>query len=214
MALVSTTGVTKGKGVGATPTARAGYDDYNRARDIAKNVMPSILNQYTPTNNDNRSRGTSAPAPVEYNVDSNYETILGQIQNRLKEQEEQAKQAYKTMYEQWLAQNKQSFESNQNQINKNYMRGSRYLNSMYGDAGNGIGLSNRARNYQNWQTNLASNRLNRANNDSSAKQQYNMNLSNAYGTLAQGWYNYILPIYTNRQQQLDDYAYRRFLATL
>jgi hypothetical protein len=69
-------------------------------------------------------------------------------------------------------------------------------------------LSNRARNYQNWQSNLAENQRNYANNDATALANYNMNRANTASQLAQGWYNYVLPVYTNRQQQLDDYRYR------
>ena len=99
-------------------------------------------------------------------------------------------------------------------INKNFMRGRNYLNQLYGDSSTGPGISNQARNYQNWQSNLASARQNRTNNDATALSQLNMNKANTASTLAQGWYNYVLPVYTNRQQTLDDYDYRRYLASL
>jgi hypothetical protein len=41
-----------------------------------------------------------------------------------------------------------------------------------------------------------------------------MNKANTASQLAQGWYNYVLPVYTNRQQNLDDYDYRKYLASL
>lgn len=140
--------------------------------------------------------------------------IVSMIKNLLNEQKAQADQYYKTLYDQQIAQNKQAYESDRNQINTNYMRGQRYLNSMYGNSISGQGLSNRARNSQNWQSNLASARQNYTNNDATALSQYNMNKANTASQLAQGWYNYVLPVYTNRQQNEDDYAYRRYLASL
>lgn len=140
--------------------------------------------------------------------------IVSMIKNLLNEQKAQADQYYKTLYDQTIAQNKQAYESDRDQINANYMRGQRYLNSIYGDNASGQGLSNRARNSQSWQSNLASARQNYTNNDATALSQYNMNKANTASQLAQGWYNYVLPVYTNRQQNEDDYAYRRYLASM
>ena len=142
------------------------------------------------------------------------EDIISKIKELLNQQKEQADAYYKTLYEQQTAQNKQSWENNRNQINRNFARGSRYLQNMYGDSVSGQGLSNRARNYQNWQSNLAENQRNYTNNDATALSQYNMNRANTASQLAQGWYNYVLPVYTNRQQNEDDYAYRRYIASL
>ena len=100
-------------------------------------------------------------------------------------------------------------------LTRNYMRGLTLPYRLYGDSSNlWTGHSNMARNYQNWQSNLASARQNRTNNDATALSQLNMNKANTASTLAQGWYNYVLPVYTNRQQTLDDYDYRRYLASL
>ena len=140
--------------------------------------------------------------------------IVNQIKDLLNQQKEQADAYYKTLYEQQTAQNKQAWENNRNQINRNFARGSRYLQNMYGDSTSGAGLSNRARNYQNWQSNLAENQRNYTNNDATALANYNMNKANTASQLAQGWYNYVLPVYTNRQQTLDDYDYRKYLASL
>ena len=162
-------------------------------------------------NGGGNSGGESYSAPA---YSSGSDDVLNLIKSLLEQQQRAAEEAYKAQYEQQLAQNKQAFESNRNQINKNYMRGNRYLQSQYGDAISGTGLSNRARNYQNYQSNLASNQQNYTNNDASALAQFNQNKAGTYSTLANGWYNYVLPIYTNRQQTLDDYDYRRYLASL
>ena len=142
------------------------------------------------------------------------EDIITMIKNLLNQQKEQADAYYKSLYEQTTAKNKQVFGDNRDQINVNFKRGERYLNNLYGNGISGQGLSNRARNYQNWQSNLAENQRNYANNDATALSQYNMNKANTASQLAQGWYNYVLPVYTNRQQTLDDYDYRKYLATL
>lgn len=134
--------------------------------------------------------------------------IVNMIKNLLNEQKQKADEYYKTLYEQQISQIGQQDEANRNQANLNYMRGNRYLNSLYGNGISGQGLSNRVRNNSNWQNNLASIRQNTANNKASALAQYNSGLANNASTLAQGWYNYVLPVYTNRQQWLDNLAYR------
>lgn len=218
MALASM-GNSAGRGVSVTPTTRAGYGNYNKARDIAKNVMPTIIKPAEPKYTVREpSAGINPPTVSETYSAPSYsggtDDIVNQIKSLLKEQQEQANKYYQTLYEQQIAQNKQAWEDNRNQINRNYMRGSRYLQNMYGDSISGQGLSNTARNYQNWQSNLANNRQNYTNNDATALSQLNMNKANTASQLAQGWYNYVMPIYTNRQQTLDDYDYRRYLASL
>lgn len=195
------------------------YGNYNKVQSIAKKneiiapvkkniqpVTPEPETKYVYVNN-----STPAPAPA---YSSGSDDVLNMIKSLLEQQRAAAEAAYKAQYEQQLAQNKQAWESNRNQINKNFMRGNRYLQSQYGDAISGTGLSNKARNYQNYQSNLASNQQNYTNNDASALAQFNQNKAGTYSTLANGWYNYVLPIYTNRQQTLDDYNYRRYLASL
>ena len=142
------------------------------------------------------------------------EDIITMIKNLLNQQKEQADNYYKALYEQTTAKNKQVWGNNRDKINVNYKRGERFLNNLYGNGVTGQGLSNRARNYQNWQSNLAENERNYANNDATALANYNMNKANTASQLAQGWYNYVLPVYTNRQQTLDDYDYRKYLASL
>ena len=218
MALASM-GNSAGRGASVTPTTRAGYGNYNKARDIAKNVMPTIIKPAEPKYTVREpSAGLNPPTVAETSSAPSYsggtDDIVNQIKSLLKEQQEQANKYYQTLYEQQVAKNNQDWEANRNQINKNFMRGRNYLNQLYGDSSTGPGISNQARNYQNWQSNLASARQNRTNNDATALSQLNMNKANTASQLAQGWYNYVLPVYTNRQQTLDDYDYRRYLASL
>ena len=140
--------------------------------------------------------------------------IISKIKKLLEEQKKASDEYANTLYQQALAQNKEAYKSNQWQANKNYMRGDRYLQGLYGNGITGQGLSNRARNNSNWQNNLTSIRQNWTNNDASARASYNANLANNASTLAQGWYNYVLPVYTNRQTQLDNLDYRKYLASL
>ena len=203
-----------------------GYSNQQNAQNALKpsqayydKTAKMIANYRANLNNNNNTKtvyvsdgggGYSAPS---YSGSSS-DDIVNQIKALLNEQKAQADQYYKTLYDQQVAQNKQAYESDRNQINTNYMRGQRYLNSIYGNNASGQGLSNRARNSQNWQSNLASARQNYTNNDATALSQYNMNKANTASQLAQGWYNYVLPVYTNRQQTLDDYDYRKYLASL
>ena len=203
-----------------------GYSNQKNAQNALKpsqayydKTAKMIANYRANLNNNNNTKtvyvsdsggGYSAPS---YSGPSS-DDIVNKIKSLLEEQKTQADQYYKTLYEQQTAQNKQAWENNRNQINRNFARGSRYLQNMYGDSVSGQGLSNRARNYQNWQSNLAENQRNYTNNDATALANYNMNRANTASQLAQGWYNYVLPVYTNRQQNEDDYAYRRYIASL
>ena len=140
--------------------------------------------------------------------------ILNKIKSLLEEQHEASKKYYETMYNQRLNEINTEADKNRNLINTNYKRGERYLNNLYGNSDSGTNWTNRARNNQNWLSQLATNRENASNLRDSAVAQRDLGLSNSANTLAQGWYNYVLPVYTNRQNQLDDYAYRRYLASL
>lgn len=191
------------------------YGDYGKVKAIAQS-MPNVRREiktptYEPPRTTYVNNTPSAPAP---SYSSGSDDIVNMIKSLLEQQRAAAESAYKAQYEQQLAQNKQAFESNRNQINRNYMRGNRYLQNQYGDAISGTGLSNRARNYQNYQSNLASNQQNYTNNDANALSQFNQNKASTYSTLANGWYNYVLPVYTNRQRNIDDYDYRRYIASL
>lgn len=172
------------------------------------------LNRWTPSTPDTGSSGGGGGGSVNYTPLSyegvNNDDILNMIKSLLTEQKTKADAYHKTLYEQQLEKNRQAFENDRNNANLHYYRTNRYLKNLYGDTGNilGQGLSNQVRNNSNWINNVTSARQNRTNNDASALSNYNQNLSNTASTLAQGWYNYVLPVYTNRQQNLDDLEYR------
>lgn len=205
---------------------------------VVGSASPQILNNYTAkdvtttNNNPDTGNGTgggrtivepepeptyggggsgsgSSPSQSEAEkAQKEVEDTVAKLKELLDAQKRQAEDYYKTLYEQQLASNLTDWENNRNQINRNYMRTNRYLNSMYGDAVSGVGLSNRARNYSNWNNNLAQNDRNRTNNDATALANYDSNLANVASQLAQGYYNYVLPVYTNRQTNADNMDYQ------
>ena len=136
----------------------------------------------------------------------------------LKEQEELSSKYYDTLYTQRMNEINTESENNRDLINKRYKQGERYLNDMYGKTDSGTNWTNRARNQQNWQSMLAQNRQNTAGLKDSAMASRDLGKANAKSTLAQGWYNYILPVMTNRQNYNDSLAqeleYRKYLANL
>lgn len=225
MSLTKNNGVTQYKN-NRTGTVRYGYDDnHPRYGGVfypgSSTAQSDLKNTYNSTTQPPRYSGggggsgsASGDGSGVWNAGGRQgqDDTLDKIKELLSEQEKKANDYYKTLYEQQIAQNKQGFESNRNQINLNYKRGERYINNQYGNGISGAGLTNRIRNNSNWVNNLTSNRQNYENNDATALASYNNNRANSASTLAQGWYNYVMPIYTNRQQSDDDYSYRRFLA--
>ena len=233
MALANGLGSTKlgtGTTVGtSTPTSRAGYGDYNKAKAMAKEIAIKTGNSTTDIQNRAKAiTGRNQEPQTKYiYVDSGSgggggtytpsnggEDIIGKIKSLLEEQKRAADEYYKTMYEQQLSEINQQAENNRNSANLNYMRGDRYLRSMYGNNISGQGLSNRARNNSMWQNNLSSIRQNQANNQATAKSNYNTNLANSASQLAQGWYNYVLPYYSNEANQLRNIELQKYAMSL
>ena len=233
MALANGLGSTKlgtGTTVGtSTPTSRAGYGDYNKAKAMAKEIAIKTGNSTTDIQNRAKAiTGRNQEPQTKYiYVDSGSgggggtytpsnggEDIIGKIKSLLEEQKRAADEYYKTMYEQQLSEINQQAEANRNSANLNYMRGDRYLRSMYGNNISGQGLSNRARNNSMWQNNLSSIRQNQANNQATAKSNYNTNLANSASQLAQGWYNYVLPYYSNEANQLRNIELQKYAMSL
>ena len=216
---VNVQGLTYSNGTTVKPTSTAVTktvgDNYVRN----PSYKTDSSNGNVPTTNNTTPRTTTPSAGSGGGSDSgNYsytgstDDIVEKIKALLQEQQDKSKEYFKTLYDQQTAQNKEQWEKNRNQINVNYARGDRYLRNLYGDAVSGQGLSNRVRNNSNWQSNLATNRQNYVNNDATALASYNSNLANAANTFAQGYYNYVLPVYTNRQQNIDDLDYRKYIA--
>lgn len=219
-----------GKGVASQSVASkgVGYVSGVGQRVQTKTAEPPAQPKTTyvqPTNSGGGGGGGGGGSSFEVSKTDYESELLAQIRAELEAQKKALDEQAKTAYEQRLAQNTEAFEGNRNQINRNYMRTNNYLNQLYGDAVAGQGLSNRNRNYQNWNNNLTSNDKNYANNNSQALADYNAMLSNNSGTYTQGLYNYVMPVMTNRQNYDDslinqrnlqalDLDYRKYLAGL
>ena len=212
--------VTSANGGSATHVSNSGDTHGGHGGTISTSSSSSLFgnqkaaNISNNNNNNNNNRTTTVAAAPVPDYSSGSDGILDQIKALLREQQEASKKYYETMYNQRM--NEINTEANRNRdlINTNYKRGERYLNNLYGRTDSGNNWTNRARNNQNWLSQLATNRENTANLRDSAAAQRDMGLANAASTMAQGWYNYVLPVMSNRQQTLDDYNYRRYLASL
>lgn len=225
MALATNT-VGAGRSTGST-TVSSKYGDYNKAKAMAKEIAiktgnsvsdirdraKTITGRKEPTNTKTVTETVSSGGGG-YTPSNGGEDIIGKIKSLLEEQKRAADEYYKTMYEQQLSEINQQAEANRNSANLNYMRGDRYLRSMYGNNISGQGLSNRARNNSMWQNNLSSIRQNQANNQATAKSNYNTNLANSASQLAQGWYNYVLPYYSNEANQLRNIELQKYAMSL
>ena len=215
-ALKGTTGVSNagGKEIGSGAPSYLRQDTSGKTYDTRYGAVPSSTPKtYTPT--PTSSGGGEVYSGGGGGGGMDYESgILDQIKSLLKEQQEASKRYYETMYNQRMNEINTQSENNRNLINKNYKRGERYLNSLYGNTDSGTNWTNRARNNQSWLSQLAQNRENTAGLRDSAAAQRDLGLSNAANTLAQGWYNYVMPVMTNRQNYSDSLAYRNYLANL
>ena len=222
--LATATAYNNAKPTTATTTSTYTGSNPNSLSSKAKEAGTGLLgyvknNNVLPSNTSNVSGNTgSSGSSINY---GNYsysggssDDILDQIKSLLTQQQEASKNYYNTLYSQRM--NEINAEANRNRdlINANYKRGERYLNNLYGRTDSGNNWTNRARNNQNWLSQLATNRENVSSLRDSAAAQRDLGLANAASTMAQGWYNYVLPIMSNRQQTLDDYDYRRYLASL
>lgn len=178
---------------------------------------PSYMNNTAPAGGNNYSSGgsSSGGSGGDYSYSGGgTDDIVNMIKSLLNEQKAAADKYYNTLYDQRLNQINQEIENNRNLINKEYKMAGRRNYAINGRSDTGANVTNQTRINQNWLSNLASNRQAGTNLRDSALAQRDMGLANNASTLAQGWYNYILPVYTNRQNTLDDYAYRRYLANL
>lgn len=142
------------------------------------------------------------------------DSTVDYIQQKLREQEEAMRASFKAQYDQELLQNANDWERNRNQANRNYKRADRFLRSLYGNQVTGKGLSSRASAYSSWNNILSDYLQDRTKADATSLSNYNQKLANAGNTLAQGWYNYVLPYYTNKAINQDNLSYKMFLAGL
>jgi len=213
----------------ANVTTKATGDNY--VRNPTKTTASSNGNvPQTKTTKSYSSGGGGSPATTSGGggySGGNGGDIISMIKSLLEEQKKAADEYTNSLYKQAYAKAEQESEANRNANNLNYMRADRYLKSLYGTGspvgggdpstkfggGNisGQGLSNQYRNYSNWQNRGTTIRQDLANNKNTLEAQRNANLMNNAGTLASGWYNYILPYYSQDALNKLDYAYRSSL---
>ena len=139
--------------------------------------------------------------------------IIDTIKSLLAEQQEAAKKAAEARWKQADELAKQNYEGNRDALNVYKEKGERWVRNKYSPY-SGLGISASIANNQNWLKNLASNRQNYSNNQSTNLATYNTELSNAANTLAQGYYNYVLPYYTNEAVNDRNLEFRKYLAGL
>lgn len=200
---------------------------------IVGSTTPQYLNNYTAkstTDNNNQyynnglvggttgSGATAESVPVAggggESATSKVDDTLNILKSLLEQQKKQADEYQKTLYEQALEKNKEEERLASENANRQYALTKRRLAEMYGNAITGSGLSNNALNTVGWANAIGANQRDMANNNRSALANYNQGLANNASTLAQGWYNYVMPVYTNRQQNADDLDFRKYLASL
>ena len=238
------------KASSSSSNTKVNPNDYVSNRSTSQGVK-NVYQQYgiipsdTPSNDDgggsrgrgsngsSGSSGSGSSGDGNYSSSSSYssnytqaeqqkEDIVQKLKDLLAEQERKAKEAYEAQLQEQYAKNKELWRSNADQINLNRARAERFSRNLYGEE-SGANNTNMARIGAGWASSHNQNNRNLASNDATALSNYNTNLSNAYNTLASGYSNFVLPVYTNRQNYLDelqyrrdanalDYDYRRFLA--
>lgn len=192
-----------------TGTERYGYktpdSTYYPGSTTTQNNLRNLYNNTTNNSsyNNGGSNNSNNTGYSTHEVRTTNDDIISKIKALLNQQKEASDAYAKSLYENQLNQIIQNTESNRNQANLNRARTDRYIQGLYGNGVSGQGLSNRARNVSNWQNNLANIRSSDATMRNDALARYNANLANNAQTLASGWYNYVLPVYTDRQRYLD-----------
>ena len=158
--------------------------------------------------------GYTITGPANTGTTSSTDDVLKKIRAYLEEQYNKANEYQATLRDQGYAEAEKNATENRERANLAYKQADRRISNMYGNDISGAGLSNISRNSTNWANNL--NNINRdyATARQSVLANYNNALSNNASTLANGWYNYILPIYTNREINANDLDYRKYIANL
>ena len=124
------------------------------------------------------------------------DNIINMIKDLLAEQQAAARNAAKARWEQADALALQDYEGTRDAYNVYKEKGERWIRNKYSPT-TGQGISASIANNANWLKNLATNKQNYTNNKATNLATYNTELSNAANTMAQGYYNYVLPYYTN-----------------
>ena len=138
----------------------------------------------------------------------------GEIERRLREEEENRKKQLAEWYEQEKTANRNNYERTRNNMNSQYLTAERRLRNLYGNQITGKGLASRARNYSMWQNNTSDAMQDYMNNDSASLQKYNQNLADVARMNAQGWYNFVYPLWMQQYKYDQEMNYRKWMQQL
>ena len=130
--------------------------------------------------------------------------ILNKIKSELTEQETRASDYYKGLYTSALANSLQAKKESERAAEAQYFNTENRYKEMYGGNVSGAGLMNLTKNMSDRTNNFANIQRDYDARNSDYLNQYNNNLSNAAGTMANMWSQHVMPIYTNRQNNLDE----------
>ena len=177
-----------------------------------RSTIPDSYGKYNlPSNNPKGGGGSGSSSSATYDgtgvgagANATWDDIIEKIKALLTQQKTSADAYQKSLYEQALETARQSALNNQRQANRNYYAQNRRIGEMYGNDRSGMPMTQRFAAYSNLNNALAANDRDYANAKQTALTNYNSGLANNASTLAQGWYNYVLPVYTNRQQAIDN----------
>ena len=145
-------------GRGQTPRDRAGYGDYNKAKDYLKNAFSKTgngPNDVLRRANDYVGRDTYGNTGGGYDTGYDVNALRAQWDSWLNEMNAY----YKTLYNQAMKNNRTQFEKTRDPINLNFKRNEKAIRSMLGpDSGRGVGMlsgnnndwANRIADARNW----------------------------------------------------------------
>lgn len=137
-------------------------------------------------------------------MQSEIDDLLAKIKARLGEGETRLNDYYKSLYEQALTNSKQTWEDARDAASRRMMRTDRYLKNLYGSNLSGSGLSNFSRNYTQWNNSLNALQRERNMRDAESLGTYNKNLGEVANYYSNALDNYVLPVYTNRLNNLEE----------
>ena len=125
--------------------------------------------------------------------------IIAKIKGLLEEQTKASDASAKAWYDQYMSQLRGDTTANLERSNRQYKFDMKRDGEIHGRVpDSGTGFTNRARITQNWRDRNNTIRMNDANNSATALANYQSQLANNASTLAQGWYNQVLPYYVNQ----------------
>lgn len=160
--------------VGQTPRERAGYGDYNKAKDYLKNAFSKTGNSPS----DVLQRGKDYVGQNSYANGGGYD--VGYDINALRAQWDswlnEMNSYYKTLYNQQLKNTRTQFEKTRDPINLNFKRNEKAIRSMLGpDSGRGVGML--SGNNNDWANRIADARNWMGNQNAQSLADYHKNLA-------------------------------------